>query len=67
MGRVLGFFQREEKTEDLSPGLIDLLIQLRESLRKDERWELADSVREGLKELGITLEDRPEGTIWKIT
>jgi cysteinyl-tRNA synthetase len=45
--------------------LIQLLIETREELRKAKQWQLADMVRNRLIELGIALEDKPEGTVWK--
>jgi cysteinyl-tRNA synthetase len=44
---------------------IDLLIELRKELRAAKQYELADRVRSGLAEQGITLEDGPGGTTWK--
>lgn len=47
---------------DLVEQLIDLNLELRNELRKQKIWGLADMVRERLKALGIVLEDRPDGT-----
>ncbi len=44
---------------------IELLIFIRSELREAKQWQLADSVRAKLDELGITLEDTPKGTVWK--
>ncbi|MEE8470738.1 MAG: cysteine--tRNA ligase [Dehalococcoidia bacterium] len=44
---------------------IELLSDKRDELRRDKRWQLADSIRNDLKELGITLEDTPRGTMWR--
>ena len=44
---------------------IDLLVELRKDLRTAKQYELADRVRSGLAEQGITLEDGPNGTTWK--
>jgi cysteinyl-tRNA synthetase len=42
------------------------LIEEREKLRKEGRFEEADRIREKLKEkYGILLEDTKEGVIWK--
>jgi cysteinyl-tRNA synthetase len=38
---------------------------LRSEARKAKQFALADSVRDGLKKIGITLEDRPDGTGWR--
>lgn len=44
---------------------IELLIRVRADLRTAKQWALADQVRNSLKELGVTLEDGPEGTTWR--
>jgi cysteinyl-tRNA synthetase len=44
---------------------IELLIELRAELRKAKQFQLADTVRNRLTDLGVTLEDTPQGTRWK--
>jgi cysteinyl-tRNA synthetase len=44
---------------------IDLLISLRRELREAKQYQLADRIRNGLTELGVTLEDSANGTTWK--
>ncbi len=44
---------------------IQLLVSTREHLRENRHWDLADRVRKGLADLGVTLEDTPQGTRWK--
>jgi len=46
---------------------IQLLISIRNQLREAKQFQLADEIRAKLAELGIILEDTPEGTItrWK--
>jgi cysteinyl-tRNA synthetase len=50
----------------LSEGLMSLLVDLRARLRKEKNFALADEVRKQLSELGVTLEDRPDGTRWRV-
>ena len=45
---------------------IDLLIQIRRELREAKQYPLADRVRTGLADLGVTLEDSAAGTLWKV-
>ena len=45
--------------------IIHELIKDREKARSDKNWEKADEVRKQLDELGIVLDDTPEGTVWK--
>lgn len=63
---VLGL-RLEESTRPTggSEALIDLLISVRQDLRRRKLWSLADHIRDRLLELGIVLEDGPEGTSWK--
>lgn len=44
---------------------IELLIALRNELREQKQYALADRIRSGLAELGVALEDGPGGTTWK--
>ena len=44
---------------------ISLLASIRDDLRQNKQWQLADRIRKGLADLGVTLEDTPEGTRWK--
>jgi cysteinyl-tRNA synthetase len=46
---------------------IELLIELRTELRKAKQFALADDLRTRLSKLGVTLEDSPQGTRWKVT
>jgi cysteinyl-tRNA synthetase len=57
--------QQSSKSQDVAP-FIELLIELRASLRKAKQFELSDLVRKRLSDLGVTLEDSPQGTRWKI-
>jgi len=44
---------------------ISLLASVRDDLRQNKQWQLADKIRKGLADLGVTLEDTPQGTRWK--
>jgi cysteinyl-tRNA synthetase len=43
---------------------ITLLIALRTEARAQKNWALSDRIRDGLKALGVILEDSKEGTSW---
>jgi cysteinyl-tRNA synthetase len=45
---------------------IDLLIQVRGELRTAKQYALADTVRDRLKELGVSIEDTATGPTWRI-
>jgi len=53
------------KVQDVAP-FIDLLVEMRSELRKARQFALADLVRSRLADLGVTLEDGPQGTRWKL-
>ncbi|NJN19022.1 MAG: cysteine--tRNA ligase [Oscillochloris sp.] len=57
--------QQRNVGEKVGP-LLDLLIEVRSELRKVKQFALADQIRNRLSELGITLEDGPQGTGWKL-
>jgi cysteinyl-tRNA synthetase len=44
---------------------IELLITIRKDLRTAKQFALADTIRDELAKLGVTLEDTGQGTIWK--
>ena len=52
--------------EELTDGLAQLLIKIRQDARANKEFATADGVRDGLAALGVVLEDRKEGTTWKV-
>ncbi len=40
---------------------VDALLAARAEARKNKQWDVADAVRDGLKELGLVVEDTPQG------
>jgi cysteinyl-tRNA synthetase len=67
MGDILGLFQgRERKLEDKTEELIQILIEVRNILRQEKKWTLADNIRERLQKLGIYLEDERDRTTWRL-
>ncbi|WP_338471312.1 cysteine--tRNA ligase [Niallia sp. XMNu-256] len=52
-------------SEELLDEEIEDLIQQRIQARKDRNFQLADQIRDQLKDLNIILEDTPQGTRWK--
>ena len=43
---------------------IDLLLDLRQQLREQKMYSLADGVRDDLLKLGVVIEDTPQGSTW---
>lgn len=44
--------------------LIEILINLRQELKEEKNWKLADKIREELKKVDIILEDKQNITLW---
>ncbi|KAF2959801.1 MULTISPECIES: cysteine--tRNA ligase [unclassified Thermotoga] len=66
-GPVLGLFDlNEEKKEVSSEELLKLLIEVRDVLRKEKRYDLSDRIRDHLREIGIVLKDTPSGTEYTV-
>jgi cysteinyl-tRNA synthetase len=54
-----------DQRQEIAP-FLDLLIEVRNSLREEKQFELADVIRKRLAELGVQLEDGAGGTTWRI-
>ncbi|MGB9876977.1 MAG: cysteine--tRNA ligase [bacterium] len=63
---VLGIERKGKERGRRVEEFIELLVKVRDKLRKQRQYELADEIRKELGELGVHLEDHPEGTIWRI-
>ena len=48
----------------LSP-MVEEMIALRNTLRKNKQWEAADAIRNSLERIGFIIEDTPEGVRWR--
>jgi len=63
---ILGLtLKGETQATSDTEAFISLLAFTREDLRRNQQWQLADKIRDGLADLGIILEDTPQGTRWK--
>ena len=69
-GEVLGLVPAAETAESgdgqREAALIELLIDMRAQARADRDYARSDQIRDQLAALGIVLEDRVDGTIWKL-
>ncbi len=51
----------------LIDSLVRMLIDIRQEARESRQWSRADAIRDELTQMGITLEDGPEGTRWRLS
>ena len=69
--QILGIFRTSPATpaaqnDGLVPQLMELLMALRAEARQRKDFQTADRIRQGLSAINITLEDRKDGTGWKV-
>lgn len=57
---------RDLEEESIDPDVIDKMIEERAAARKAKNWEMADQIKKQLADMNIIVEDRPDGTVWKI-
>ena len=50
---------------DVDEKLIDRLLNERAAARSDKDFEKADQIRQEIESLGVSIEDGPDGPIWK--
>ncbi|MFO7556090.1 MAG: cysteine--tRNA ligase [Desulfobacterales bacterium] len=78
IGNILGillekpavYFDKEQTQildqKSVDPAVIEKMVEERNAARKTKNWKKADQIRNQLAEMDVILEDRPEGTVWKI-
>ncbi len=68
LGELLGLTLAapEAKDDVAAHPFIDMLVEVRTQLREAKQFALADSIRDRLADLGVSLEDSPEGTQWRM-
>ncbi|MEC5318628.1 cysteine--tRNA ligase [Brenneria populi subsp. brevivirga] len=73
LAKVLGLLEQDPElflqsgalADDDDVKEIERLIKQRKDARQAKEWALADDARDRLNEMGIILEDGPQGTIWR--
>ncbi len=63
---VLGLTLEEPKQDLAAKPFVDLLLSVRRDLRSAKQFALADQIRGELQKLGIAIEDRAEGSTWRV-
>ncbi len=71
MCSIIGIMEKNEvpvvenKEESMESRLLEIIIGLRQEARAAKNYAYADALRSKLTEIGITLEDTPQGAKWK--
>ena len=54
----------EDKTKIIDP-LINIIMEIRKTLREEERFEMSDYIRNELEKLSIEINDNDLGAAWR--
>ena len=70
MTDILGILEsawhpKEETEGEDFRRLMDVVLQIRQSAREKKQYGVADEIRDKLAEIGIIIEDMPDGARWK--
>lgn len=68
LGDILGLFAKKENNDanlELLENLMQLVINIRQQARQKKDWTTADLIRDHLQQMGIIIEDTPQGPRWK--
>lgn len=69
-GEVLGIIPTHDDMSSANAareaGLVEMLIEMRAQARANRQFAEADAIRDRLIGLGIQLDDRPDGTLWRV-
>ena len=73
LGDVLGllamdpeeFLKGAVDKSDVDVDLIEAIIKERNDARKEKNWAVADAARKKLADMGVVIEDGPNGTTWR--
>ena len=73
-GDILGLLQTDpeewfqgEKDGSVDSATVDALIAARKAARADKDFAKADQIRDQLADMGVSIEDTPDGTIWRLS
>ena len=59
-----GWKGQESSTEEYNQ-LMEVILNIRQCCREQKQWGIADSIRDELANIGIVIEDSPQGARWK--
>ena len=72
VGKILGILQQNPnqwlgygKSKNLDESTIEGLIKDRNEARRNKNFNMADNIRDRLRDMGIEIEDTSNGTIWR--
>ncbi len=67
INEILGLQEEAVGGDDgVTDGLMELVLELRQSARANKDWGTSDLIRDRLKELSISVKDGKEGSTWSV-
>jgi len=71
LGKVLGFDLLHPalahiENDEMLAQVMEVVLQIRARTRQKKDWEMADFIRDALKDKGVIIEDTPQGARWQI-
>jgi cysteinyl-tRNA synthetase len=64
--QILGILPGMEHGPDQFDDIMEIIVNVRQELRKRKLYDLADKIRDSLAEKGVILEDTAEGVKWNL-
>ncbi|MEM2320595.1 MAG: cysteine--tRNA ligase [Candidatus Bathyarchaeia archaeon] len=55
-----------EYRSDLTNSLMEIILEVRQEMRRRKEWRISDEIRDRLQRLGFIIEDTPRGTKWRL-
>jgi len=63
---ILGLLPEQSNDNNITEGLMKLIIEMRREAKLNKNWMMADAIRNQLAAIGITIKDTKEGVTWEI-
>ncbi|MEK9601065.1 MAG: cysteine--tRNA ligase [Bacteroidota bacterium] len=63
---ILGFVPEKSENNHTLDGVMDLVLEIRNTAKTDKDWETADKIRDRLKESGIEIMDDKNGSTYRV-
>ena len=63
---ILGFVHEKSSNNQTLDGVMDLVLEIRNTAKSNKDWETADKIRNQLNDLGIEIMDGKDGSSFKI-
>lgn len=67
INNVMGLEDNIEKKDDITKGLIEILLDMRNNAKINKNYELSDNIRDQLVQLGVNIKDSKDKTTYTLT